>query len=70
MGIDLRYRDKIFGLFEKLDPKSQGTGVGLAIVKRVIEIHGGRIWIESEGVGKGATVCFTVPSDTAASSQA
>jgi chemotaxis family two-component system sensor kinase Cph1 len=59
-GIASRYHDKVFGLFEKLDAASEGTGVGLALVKRVIEVHGGRIWIESEGQGHGTTVCFTL----------
>ncbi len=62
IGIDPRYHDRVFGLFDRLDPAaSDGTGIGLAIVKRVIELHGGRIWIESEGVGQGSTVCFTLP---------
>jgi PAS domain S-box-containing protein len=61
VGIDPRYHEKVFGLFDKLDPKSEGTGVGMAIVKRIIEVHGGRIWIESEGAGTGSTFCFTIP---------
>jgi PAS domain S-box-containing protein len=60
IGIDPKYQDKVFGLFEKLDHRSEGTGVGLAIVKRIIEVHGGRIWIESAGIGRGSTFCFTL----------
>jgi signal transduction histidine kinase len=60
VGIDPKENEKVFGLFYKVDRKSEGTGVGLAIVKRIIEVHGGRIWIESE-LGKGCTVCFTLP---------
>ncbi len=59
MGIDPSQHDKIFGLFYKVDKKSEGSGAGLAIIKRIIEVHGGRIWIESE-LGKGCTVCFTL----------
>ncbi len=61
IGIESHYAGKIFELFEKLDPRSSGTGVGLAIVKRVIEVHGGRIWAESAGIGHGTTFCFTLP---------
>jgi signal transduction histidine kinase len=60
IGIDPSQHDKIFGLFYKVDKESKGTGVGLAIVKRIVEVHGGRIWIESE-LGKGCTMCFTLP---------
>ena len=59
-GIEPCYHDRIFGLFNKLDANSDGTGVGLALVKRIIEVHGGRAWVESEGTGKGSTFCFTV----------
>jgi len=61
VGIDPRYHEKIFGLFDKLDPNTDGTGIGLAIVKRIVEVHSGQIWVESEGTGKGATFCFTIP---------
>jgi len=61
-GIDPRYHEKVFGLFDKLENESDGTGIGLAIVKRIVEVHGGRIWVESDGsTGRGATFCFTVP---------
>ncbi len=59
IGIAPQYHERIFGLFNKLDAKSEGTGVGLALAKRIIEVHGGRIWVESE-VGKGATFFFTL----------
>lgn len=59
IGIDPRYHTQVFGLFDKLDPTSEGIGAGLALVKRIIEVHGGSIWVESE-VGAGATFCFTL----------
>jgi|GEM_PF-3802104 len=62
IGVAPQYQEKIFGLFEKLDPAVEGTGVGLAIVKRIIEIHGGRIWVESKGIGCGSSFCFTLPA--------
>lgn len=61
VGIEKRYQEKIFDLFEKLDARGGGTGVGLAICRRIIEIHGGKIWVESEGLSHGATFCFTLP---------
>jgi len=63
IGIDSRYKDKVFGLFTQLDPNERGTGIGLAVAKRIVETHGGRIWVESEGPGKGSTFCFTLPQE-------
>ncbi len=60
IGIAPEYHERIFGLFNKLDAQSEGTGVGLALVKRIIEFHGGRIWVESEA-GKGSAFYFTLP---------
>lgn len=62
MGIDPNYHSKVFGLFERLDQTIEGTGIGLAIVQRVIEVHGGRIWVESEGQGRGSTFYFSLPT--------
>ncbi len=62
-GIDPRHHEKIFGLFNQLDADSEGTGVGLALVKRIIEAHGGRVWVESEGEGKGSRFCFTIKKE-------
>ncbi len=61
IGIEARYHETIFGLFEKLDPNVEGTGIGLSIVKRIIEFHQGRIWVESAGPGQGSTFYFSLP---------
>jgi PAS domain S-box-containing protein len=60
IGIDAIHHERIFGLFNKLSPNSEGTGVGLALVKRIVEIHGGRIWVQS-AAGLGSTFYFTLP---------
>lgn len=66
IGIEEIHYERIFGLFNKLDPASEGTGVGLALVKRIIEVHGGRIWVQSTTSPKaeaesGTTFYFTLP---------
>ena len=65
VGIEQAYGEKVFGLFEKLDQQSDGTGLGLALVKRIVEQYGGKIWIESEGRGKGTCFRFTLPGAVA-----
>ncbi|MBW2688907.1 MAG: PAS domain-containing sensor histidine kinase [Deltaproteobacteria bacterium] len=59
IGIQPEQLDAIFGLFTRLDKNSDGDGAGLAIAKRIINAHGGQLWAESEGVGKGSCFCFT-----------
>jgi PAS domain S-box-containing protein len=61
VGIEPQYHDKIFELFDKLNPNSEGTGIGLALVKRIVNVHEGEIWVESQGNGFGATFYFTLP---------
>jgi signal transduction histidine kinase len=59
IGIDPQHQHDIFELFSKLDSQADGHGIGLATVKRIVEVHGGKIWVESE-LGKGATFFFTL----------
>lgn len=61
-GIDPRYQEKIFGLFNQLDPTAPGSGLGLTLVKRIVELYKGRIWVESAGDGSGSRFRFTLPA--------
>lgn len=60
IGIAPEHHERIFGLFNKLNIDSEGTGVGLALVRRIIEFHGGKIWVQSEA-GLGSTFYFSLP---------
>lgn len=62
IGIEQRHLGRVFGLFEKLDADSRGTGIGLALVERIVALHDGRVWAESDGPGRGTTVCLTLPT--------
>jgi signal transduction histidine kinase len=62
IGIPQEQRDTVFTLFRKLDPHAEGSGIGLALVRRIVEAHGGRVWAESDGSGTGASFCFTLPA--------
>lgn len=62
LGIPPEHHERVFGLFARLDQSQAGTGVGLTLVKRIIELHGGKVWLDSTGVpGEGTTVWFTLP---------
>jgi signal transduction histidine kinase len=62
IGIDAEYKDQIFTIFQRLHGRDvPGIGLGLSVAKRIVERHGGHIWVESEP-GKGATFYFTIPA--------
>lgn len=61
MGIDPQHGERIFQMFAQLHPGSDGVGLGLPLVKKVVELYGGRIWVESAGAGQGSCFYFTLP---------
>jgi PAS domain S-box-containing protein len=61
IGIAPENIEKIFSIFTKLNPEIPGSGIGLALVRRIVEVHGGMCWVESAGLGSGSTFCFSLP---------
>jgi light-regulated signal transduction histidine kinase (bacteriophytochrome) len=68
-GIEARYFEHIFGVFKRLNRETPGTGIGLALCKRIVEKHHGRIWVESEP-GQGARFIVSLPGDAEAATSA
>jgi signal transduction histidine kinase len=63
VGVDPDQSTRIFGMFSRADSEANGVGIGLAVCRRVVEAHGGRIWVESE-LGRGSTFAFALPADS------
>jgi len=66
IGIDEQYAERVFVIFQRLHPKDlyEGTGIGLALCKRIVEFHGGQIWIDTDG-GEGTRIRWTLPASPA-----
>jgi len=65
IGIDPEYADRIFVIFQRLHPRSsyEGTGIGLAMCRKIVEYHGGRMWLDIESAREGSAFCFTLPAN-------
>ena len=66
IGIDPKYHERIFNRFVRVGGdgrRYEGSGLGLALTRSLVELHGGKIWTESKGKGKGSTFSFTLPAD-------
>ena len=63
IGIEPRYQSKLFNLFEKINPRTEGTGMGLAITKRIVELYQGKIWVESK-LNDGSKFIFTLSNNS------
>ena len=64
VGIEPAHHERVFELFHRLDPQEEGTGLGLALARRIVAAHGGRLWVESQGSGSGSTFYLTLPAAT------